>query len=159
MPLSISSPKLTLLARLRADWVNGNTLNQAPTFHTGWLNPGGAQYQACFPNLTEATPFETGFEAMAQDGPVSRRVGTLPVTFFARREEVGSAGAINPKQWVELAAREAERIVHVVTLTLDTDLEYISVVASNELPPDTKHEPPFFGWTVICQYEWRKTRT
>lgn len=158
MPLSISSPKLTIKDRMKTDWDDTRVLDVTPDFHTGFLNPNGAQHQVCFPNMTEATPTPSGFDAIASDGPVSRRIGVIPVMIFGRRKAVDSQHALNPKKFTELAAREVERIIHAAFVS-ESDFEYMSVISSNELTPDTEHEPPFFGWTVMVQYVWRKTLT
>ena len=159
MPLSISSPKLTIKDRLKTDWIEANVLSLTPDFHTGWLNASGAAFQLVFPGTTE-TPLglPSGYHAMAADGPVSWRVGSVPVTAFARRVATRSEGDPNPKKLVELGAREVERIIHAAFVS-EVDFEYLSVIGSNELVPDTEHEPPFFGWTVVVQYTWRKTLT
>lgn len=156
MPASISSPKLTIKDLVKTEWVAANVLDITPDFHTGFLNPGGAQYQVCFVGTTENATGESGYDAMSEEGPVSRRQGTLPVMCFGRRAATGSEGAINPKKFVELAAREVERIVHEAFVSV-ADFEYMSVMSSTEIPPDGKHEPPYFGWTVTVTYEWRKT--
>lgn len=158
MPLSISSPKLTIKDRLKVDWDDANVLGLTPDFHTGWLNPNGAAFQLVFPNTNEVPLGESGYWAMAADGPVSWRVGTCPATAFARRAAVGSAGDPNPKKLVELGARETERIIHAAFVS-EPDFEYMSIVATNEIPPDRTAETPFFGWTVLIQYTWRKTLT
>ncbi len=156
MPLSISSPKLTVKDRIKADWDDANVLSLTPDFHTGWLNPNGASFQLVFPNTNEVALGLSGYNAIAADGPVSWRVGTLPTTAFARRGAVGSAGDPNPKKLVELGAREVERIIHAAFVS-EPDFEYMSIIGSNEIEPDTDHETPFFGWTVLIQYTWRKT--
>ena len=157
MPQSIPSPKLTIKDLIKNNWDNTNTLTITPDFHTGWLNPGGAQYQVVFPTVTEGTPTPSGYGPMAADGPVSWRIGTLPIGVFGRRDPV-EATPVNPKKWVELAAREIERIIHANFISI-ADFEYLSVSASDEQPPDTQTEPPYYGWTVMAQYEWRKTLT
>lgn len=156
MPLSISSPKVTIKNRIKTDWDASNVLGITPAFHTGFLNPGGDQYQVCFPNMSEATAEPSGYRAIASDGPVSYREGTLPCMIFGRRLPVRSENEINPKKFVELAAREVERIVHAAFVSLP-DFEYISIGSSVEQPPDTEYEPPFFGWTAMILYTWRKT--
>ena len=159
MPVSISDPKLTVLDRIEADWNTANivgTIN--PAFHTGFLNPGGDQYQVCFPDSSEVTASGSGFDAMGADGPVKRPIGTVPVMIFARRAAVGSGGAINPKQFIHDARMEVERIIHAAFMT-ETDFEYMSVMASASQVPNVDHEPVFFGWTVMVQYVWRKTLT
>lgn len=156
MPLSISSPKITIKDRIVADWDDANVLGLTPDFHTGWLNPNGAGFQCCFPNTSETAIGASGYNAIAPDGPVSWRVGALPATLFARRAAVGSAGAPNPKKMVELGAREVERIIHAAFIS-EPDFEYMSITGSNEIAPDIDHELPFFGWTVLIQYTWRKT--
>lgn len=158
MPLSISSPKLTIKDRIKTDWDPTRVLDVTPDFHTGFLNANGRQYQVCFPNMAETTPNPSGYDAIGEDGPVSRRIGVIPVMVFGRRKAVGSQNQLNPKKFVELAAREVERIIHAAFVS-EPDFEYISVTASNELAPDTDHEPLFFGWTVLVQYTWRKTLT
>ena len=159
MPVSISDPKLTILGRIKLGWTASNIIGTiTPAFHTGFLNPGGDQYQVCFPDETEVTVGSSGFDAMAVDGPVSRRIGTVPVMIFARRAAVGSGGAINPKQFIQDARMEVERIIHAAFMT-ETDFEYMSVMASASQVPNVDHEPVFFGWTVMVQYVWRKTLT
>ncbi len=157
MPLSISSPKLTIKDRIKVDWEEDNVLGLLPDFHTGWLNANGAVFQVVFPNTTE-TPLglPSGYFAIAPDGPVSWRVGSVPVTAFARRPPTDAVGNPNPKKVVELGAREVERIIHAAFQS-EPDFEYMSIIGSNELVPDTEHETPFFGWTVVVQYTWRKT--
>ena len=159
MPLSISSPKLTIKDRIVADWDDANVLTLTPDYHTGWVNPNGASFQLVFPNTTE-TPLglPSGYWAIAEDGPVSWRVGSVPVTAFARRGPVGTVGNPNPKKIVELGAREVERIIHAAFVS-EPDFEYMSIIGSSEIAPDMDHETPFFGWTVVVQYTWRKTLT
>lgn len=158
MPLSISSPKLTIKDRVKTDWDKSLVLDVLPDFHTGFLNPNGRQYQVCFPSTAETTPTASGYDAIGEDGPVSRRIGVIPVMIFGRREAVDSQNQLNPKKFTELAAREVERIIHAAFVS-EPDFEYMSVTASNEQPPDTKHKPSFYGWTVLVQYTWRKTLT
>ena len=158
MPLSISSPKVTVKDRIKTDWDKARTLQVLPDFHMGTLNPNGQQYQVVFPTSAETTATPSGYDAMAPDGPVSRRVGTIPCMVFGRRNAVDSQNDLNPRKFVELGAREVERIIHAAFVS-EADFEYMSVLASSEIPPDTKHEPPFFGWTVMVQYTWRKTLT
>lgn len=158
MPLSISSPKLTIKDRIVVDWAEANVLDQTPDFHTGWLNPNGKPFQLCFPNTAEVPTGASGYNAIAADGPVSWRVGTLPATAFARRPAKGASAGPNPKKLVELGAREVERIIHAAFVS-EADFEYMSVIGSNEIAPDVDHETPFFGWTVTIQYTWRKTLT
>lgn len=158
MPLSISDPKLTVKDRLKLDWVAASVLGITPAFHTGFLNPGGDQYQVCFPSNQESTPAASGYDAIAPDGPVSRRIGTLPVMIFGRRQAIKSANDLNPKKFLNAARMEVERIIHAAFVS-EADFEYMSVVASAAQQPDTDHEPPFFGWTVMVQYVWRKTLT
>lgn len=157
MPTSISDPKLTFKDLIKNAWVPGNVLSVTPDFHTGFLNPNGSQYQVCFPNVSESTFTPSGYDAMSPEGAVSRRVGTVPCMIFARRAAKGSEGNLNPKQLINLARQEVERIIHANVVSV-TDMEYVSVVNTNELPPDTEgSEPPFFGWTVMIQYVWRRT--
>lgn len=158
MPVSISDPKLTIKDRIKAGWNAAAVLNVIPAFHTGFLNPGGDQFQVCFPDTTEVTPFPSGFDAIGADGPVSRRLGTVPCMIFARRAATGSQNAINPKKFLSLARMEVERIVHAAVVA-EPDFEYMSVIASAAMAPDTEYEPPFFGWTVMIHYVWRKTLT
>ncbi len=155
MPLSISSPKLTIKDRIIADWTQANVEEQTPDFHTGWLNPTGKPFQLCFPNTSEVPIGISGYNAIAADGPVSWRVGSLPATAFARRPAKG-VGSTNPKKLVELGAREVERIIHAAFISIP-DFEYMSIIGSNEIVPDITAELPFFGWTVLIQYTWRKT--
>lgn len=156
MPLSISSPKLTIKDRIRGDWNEDNVLGLKPDIHTGWVNPNGATFQLVFPNTSETAIGASGYNAIAPDGPVSWRIGTVPVTAFARRAPTGAVGDPNPKKIVELTAREVERIIHAAFIS-EPDFEYMSIIGSNEIAPDTQHETPFFGWTVLIQYTWRKT--
>jgi hypothetical protein len=156
MPLSISSPKLTIKDRIKADWVEANVLDRTPDYHTGWLNPTGAPFQLCFPSTTEVPIGLSGYNAIAPDGPVSWRVGTLTATLFSRRPSKGAQNEPNPKKLVELGAREVERIIHAAFISI-ADFEYMSIIGTNEIVPDTDHELPFFGWTVLIQYTWRKT--
>lgn len=159
MPVSISDPRLTIKDLLKGAWVPANTSSVTPAFHTGFLNPGGDQYQACFPEVSEGSPTTSGFDAIAADGPVKRSVGIVSVMLFARREATKSQHSLNPKKFLNLARTEVERIIHLNVLAF-ADLEYISVVSSASQSPETDlNAPPFFGWTVGVQYMWRKTLT
>ena len=157
MPTSISDPKLTFKGIVKDNWVPANVLSITPAFHTGFLNPSGSQYQVVFPNAAESTFTSSGYDAMSPEGPVSRRVGTVPCMIFAKRAAKGSEGAINPKKFLDVARQEVERLIHA-RVTSVTDMEYVSVVSSAETFPETKeNEPTFYGWTVVIQYVWRRT--
>lgn len=157
MPTSISDPKLTFKNLIKDNWVPANVLTITPAFHTGFLNPAGDQYQVVFPSAAESTIAASGYDAMSPEGPVSRRVGTVPIMIFGKRAATGSAGAINPKKFLDAARKEVERLIHA-NVTSITDMEYVSVINSAEVFPDVKeNEPTFYGWTVIIQYVWRRT--
>jgi len=158
MPLSISDPVLTIKNRIKTDWVKANVSDILPAFHTGFLNPAGQQHQVTFPSSSEATPTDSGFDAIRSDGSTSRRMGTVACMIFGRRAATKSQHSLNPKKFVFQARAEVERIIHAA-MVAETDFEYMSVIASAGIPPDTDHEPPFFGWTVQIQYVWRKTLT
>ena len=157
MPTSISDPKITFLNLVKSGWLPANTENVTPDFHTGFLNPEGAQYQVCFPSTSEATFTPSGYDGISPEGPVSRRTGTLPIMIFARRGEKGQQqNTLNPKKFLSAARQEVERIVLAAFVSV-VDMEYVSVIASSEQEPETEFKPPIFGWTVIAQYVWRRT--
>ncbi len=157
MPTSISDPKITFKDLIKGQWIAANAENITPDFHTGFLNPQGAQYQVCFPNSAEATFTPSGYDAISPEGPVSRRTGTLPIMIFGRRsEKAQEQNTLNPKKFLNAARQEVERIVLAAFVSV-TDMEYVSVIASAEQEPETEFKPPFFGWTVIAQYVWRRT--
>ena len=159
MPVSISDPRLTIKNLLKTAWIPGNVSGITPAFHTGFINPGGDQYQICFPELSEGSPTASGFDAIASDGPVKRMIGVVPVMLFARREATKSQHSLNPKKFLYQARVEVERLIHNNVLAL-SDFEYLSVVSSASQPPDPDQAaPPFFGWTIGVQYMWRKTLT
>ncbi len=157
MPTSISDPKLTIKDLLVAQWVAANVEGVTPDFHTGFINPEGAQYQVCFPTVSEATFTPSGYDAISEEGPVSRRTGTLPVMIFGRRGEKGQQqNTLNPKKFLNSARQEVERIVLAAFVSI-VDFEYMSVIASSEQEPEIEFKPPIFGWTVVVQYVWRRT--
>lgn len=159
MPQALTkSMKLRVKDWLKAEWNAANTSNVTPGFSTGWVSRQGS-----FPlvTVTEGIPEvpegggASGFTGMRGDGsgPVQRRRGSVTVIGWAHR---GDGSGVNPKQLVEEMGREAERIVlgHVSS---ETDLEYVTVRSTGELPPDTTEQPTLFRWQVLVGYGWMRT--
>lgn len=156
MPIPASEPKVLILALIKDNWIAANIAGTlTPAFHTGWWNPKSIGPQVTFTGGDEAYQGDSGYGAIGAAGPVQIVNGQISANCWASRSE-GVAGSQNPKLITYDMANEIRRIV-LANAVLVTDLEYVSIITVNEIPPETDVSPLTFRKNVTVGYNWRTT--
>lgn len=157
MPVPTVDPKLSIKDLIKTNWVAANIVGTiTPDFHTGWWNPKSLSTQLTFTGKSGAFQGESGYGAIegGGGGPVQIKDGVLFVNCWAFRDE--GAGSPNPKQVVYDCTEEVRRIVLANFETI-ANLTYLSVLATDEVPPDPKTSPLLFRESMTLGFNWRTT--
>lgn len=155
MPVPASEPKVLILSLIKTNWTAGNlTPSLTPDFHTGWWNPASNSPQITFTSDSESFQGQSGYGAIegGGGGPVQVVNGTLIADCWASRDQ-GASGA-NPKLIVYEMAKEIRRII-LANFSGATNLNYVSVVRVDDVPPDG--DPLKFRKSVTIGFNWRTT--
>lgn len=157
MPTPAIDPLVSVKNLLKSNWTPANVVgNTTPDIHTGWYNPKSIAAQLTVGSKSESFDGASGYNAIegGGGGPVQIVSGVMFANCWAYRDE-GAAGP-NPKQLVYDIAEEMRRIV-LANYNGIAGLDYISILATDDVPPEEGRRPMLFRKAVTVGFKWRTT--
>ena len=157
MPLPSTDPLVSVKNLIKTNWIPGNVVGTTtPDVHTGWWNPKSLAAQITVSGKSESFEGASGYNAIegGGGGPVQIVNGVMFANCWAYRNE-GVAGP-NPKQLVYDMAEEIRRII-LANYAGITGLDYVSVISTDDVPPEEGRNPMVFRKAVTIGFKWRTT--